>query len=70
MTNKQKLKVSEMVVDEMRWMHEHPELNIPQWYINLILSAEQRLLLHDYDGAAHDIEQAIRGRYESMGVML
>ena len=70
MTNKQKLLLSKMVLDEMRWMYEHPELNVPQWYINLVLSAEQRLLLNDYDGAAHDIKQAIHGRYESMGVCL
>ena len=59
-----------MVVSEMRWMYDHSELNIPQWYVNLLISAEQRLILHDYYGAEHDVEQAIRGRCESMGVML
>lgn len=63
-------KVVEMVTAEMRWMYDHPELNMPQWYVNLLISAEQRLILHDYDGAAHDVEQAIRGRYDSMGVAL
>lgn len=63
-------KVVEMVTSEMRWMYEHPEYSVPQWYINLVISAEQRLILHDYAGAAHDIEQAIRGRCESMGVCL
>lgn len=70
MDKAQKRKVVEMVTTEMRWMYEHPEYSVPQWYVNLIISAEQRLLLHDYRGAAHDIEQAIRGRYESMGVIL
>lgn len=70
MTNKQKLKVSEMITTEKRWIYDHPELNMPQWYLNLVIMAEQRLLLRDYAGAAHDIEQAIRGRCESMGICL
>lgn len=58
----EKRKISEMVVNEMRWMYEHTEYNVPEWYVNLLISAEQRLILHDYAGAAHDIKQAINAR--------
>lgn len=58
----EKCKISEMVVNEMRWFYEHTEYNVPEWYVNLLISAEQRLILHDYEGAAHDIKQAITAR--------
>lgn len=58
----EKRKISEMVVNEMRWMYEHTEYNVPEWYVNLLISAEQRLILHDYAGAAPDIKQAITAR--------
>lgn len=58
----EKRKIADMVVSEMRWMYEHTEYNVPEWYVNLLISAEQRLILHDYAGAAHDIKQAINAR--------
>lgn len=70
MDNIQKREIAEMVTGELYYMHVHPEINFPHWYLNLVCAAEQRLIMHDYAGAAHDIEQAIRGRYESMGVCL
>lgn len=70
MTNHEKRKVAEMVTMEQKWLYDHPEYSIPQWYINLIISAVYRLQMNDYDGAAHDIQQAITGRMESMGVCL
>lgn len=70
MDKEQKRKVVEIVTDEMRYMHDHSEINFPKWYIDLVQSAEQRIIMRDYSGALHDIKQAITGRYESMGVCL
>lgn len=64
-----KRKVAELVTMEMKWMYDHPEYSVPEWYINLIKSAEYRLLLNDYQGAYHDIKQAIEGRQAAMGVI-
>ena len=51
-----------MIYLELKWMHEHPELNLPQWYIRLVFDAEYRLNHGDLDGALHDIQQARTAR--------
>ena len=66
MTKSQKQAIVNMVTREMRWMYDHPEYNVPQWYINLLESAQFRLAMRDYRGAAHDITQAIEGRESAM----
>ena len=32
MTNREKRKVAEMVTNEQKWLYDHPEYTIPQWY--------------------------------------
>lgn len=66
MDREEKRKIADTVISELRWMREHPELNLPQWYINLVIVAEYRLIHRDYIGALHDIRQAITGRKERM----
>lgn len=59
---KTKTKATRMIYLELNWMHEHPELNLPQWYIRLVFDAEYRLNHGDPDGALHDIQQARSAR--------
>lgn len=59
---KTKTKATRMIYLELKWMHEHPEFNLPQWYIRLVFDAEYRLNHGDTDGALHDIQQARSAR--------
>lgn len=59
---KTKTKATRMIYLELKWMHEHPEFNLPQWYIRLVFDAEYRLNHGDPDGALHDIQQARSAR--------
>lgn len=55
---KTKTKATRMIYLELKWMHEHPEYSLSQWYIRLVVDAEYRLNHGDVDGALHDIHQA------------
>lgn len=55
---KDKSKARDMITQELRWLHTHGELHIPQWYINLLASAEYRYMMNDFTGALHDATQA------------
>lgn len=59
---KTKTKATRMIYLELKWMHEHPEYTIPQWYIRLVTDSEYRLNHGDPDGALHDIQQARSAR--------
>lgn len=59
---KTKTKATRMIYLELKWMHEHPDFNLPQWYIRLVVDAEYRLNHGDVDGALHDIHQARTAR--------
>lgn len=59
---KTKTKATRMIYLELKWMHEHPEYSLPQWYIRLVVDAEYRLNHGDTDGALHDIHQARTAR--------
>lgn len=59
---KTKTKVTRMIYLELKWMHEHPDYSLPQWYIRLVTDAEYRLCHGDPDGALHDIQQARSAR--------
>lgn len=59
---KTKTKATRMIYLELKWMHEHPEYNLPQWYIRLVVDAEYRLNHGDVVGALHDIQQARSAR--------
>lgn len=63
---KTKTKAARMIYLELKWMHEHPEYSLPQWYIRLVFDAEYRLNHGDPDGALHDIQQACKGRLNSI----
>jgi len=59
---KTKTKATRMIYLELKWMHEHPEYSLPQWYIRLVMDSEYRLNHGDVDGALHDIQQARTAR--------
>lgn len=63
---KTKTKVTRMIYLELKWMHEHPEYILPQWYIRSVTDAEYRLNHGDADGALHDIQVARKGRMNSL----
>lgn len=67
---KTKTKVTRMIYLELKWMHEHPEYNPPQWYFRLVIDAEYRLCHGDTDGALHYIQHARIGRLNSLGSMI
>ena len=55
-------KATRMIYLELKWMHDHPDYSLPQWYIRLVFDAEYRLNHGDPFGALHDIQQARTGR--------
>lgn len=55
---KNREKARDMITQELRWLHMHGDLHIPQWYINLLASAEYRFMMNDFSGALHDVTQA------------
>lgn len=59
-------KARDMITQELRWLHMHGDLHIPQWYINLLASAEYRYMMNDFSGALHDATQAHTGRIERL----
>lgn len=65
---KTKTKATRMIYLELKWMQEHPEYNLPQWYIRLVFDAEYRLNHGDTDGALHDIQQARTARLYMLNV--
>lgn len=64
MNNREKAR--DMITQELRWLHAHGDLYIPQWYINLLASAEYRYMMNDFSGALHDVTQAYNGRIERL----
>lgn len=63
---KTRTKASRMIYQELRWLWEHPEYSIPQWYIRLLTDAEYRQMHGDIQGALHDIEIARTARIHSI----
>lgn len=63
---KNREKARDMITQELMWLHMHGDLHIPQWYINLLASAEYRYMMNDFIGALHDVTQAHNGRIERL----